>query len=212
VLLGLIYTFIVDKFFYLKLSSISNVYLNLYILVFRFSIQGKTIQYCPLYSNSGIVVSACYFFSSTVHKTKPSNFRKKYIWIRSPTTGIRSFAECRRLCRMLFIGHSTKKTLSSVALGKVLRSVNSLFTEYRTLSTAKHSAKTALPRVKHSAKMALGKGPLAAVYSWRPSVFAECQISGTRQREYLPSVFCRHSAKHIFILVTKLFVVCSYTM
>jgi hypothetical protein len=51
------------------------------------------------------------------------------------------------------------------ALGKVLRSVNSLFTERRTLGTSKHSAKTALPRVKHSAKMDLGKGPLAAVYS-----------------------------------------------
>jgi hypothetical protein len=115
------------------------------------------------------------------------------------TTGIRAFAECRRLCRVLFIGHSAKKTLPSAALGKVLRSVKSLFTECRTLGTAKHSAKTALPSVKHSANMALGKGPLAAVYSWRPSVFAECQISGTQQRESLPSVLCRHSAKHFFI-------------
>jgi hypothetical protein len=131
------------------------------------------------------------------------------------TIRIRLFAECRRLCRVLFIGHSAKPTLPSAALGKVLRSVKSLFTECRTLGTAKHSAKTVLPSVKHSTNMALGKGPLAAVYSWRPSVFAECQISGTRQRESLPSVVCRHSAKHIFIffiLVTKLFVVCSYTM
>jgi hypothetical protein len=81
------------------------------------------------------------------------------------TTRIRAFTECRRLCRVLFIGHSTKKTLPSAALGKVLRSVKSLFTECTTLGTAKHSAKTALPRVEHSAKMALGKGPLAAVYS-----------------------------------------------
>jgi hypothetical protein len=51
------------------------------------------------------------------------------------------------------------------ALGKVLRSVKSLFTECRTLGTAKHSTKNALPSVKHSAKTALGKGPLAAVYS-----------------------------------------------
>jgi hypothetical protein len=29
----------------------------------------------------------------------------------SSTTGIRAFAECRRLCRVLFIGHSAKKTL-----------------------------------------------------------------------------------------------------
>jgi hypothetical protein len=119
------------------------------------------------------------------------------------------FAEC------FFIGHSAKLTLPRAALGRVLRSVKILFTECRALGTAKHSAKTVLPSVKHSANMALSNGPLAAVYNWRPSIFAECQISGTRQRESLPSVLCRHSAKHIFIffiLVTKLFVVCSYTM
>jgi hypothetical protein len=81
------------------------------------------------------------------------------------TTGIRLFAECRRLCRVLFIGHSAKPTLPSATLGKVLRSVKILFTECGTLGTAQHSAKTALPRVKHSAKTALDKGPLAAVYS-----------------------------------------------
>jgi hypothetical protein len=66
---------------------------------------------------------------------------------------------------VLFIGHSAKQTLPSTALGKVLRSVKSWFTECRTLGTSKHSAKTALPSVKHSANMALGKGPLAAVYN-----------------------------------------------
>jgi hypothetical protein len=66
---------------------------------------------------------------------------------------------------VLFIGHSAKPSLPSAALGKLLRSVNSLFTEGRTLGTAKHSAKTALPRVKHSTNMALGKGPLAVVYN-----------------------------------------------
>jgi hypothetical protein len=81
------------------------------------------------------------------------------------TTRIRLFAKCRRLCRVLFIRHSAKPTLPSVALGKVLRSVKILFTECGTLGTAQHSAKTSLPRVKHSAKTALGKGPLAAVYS-----------------------------------------------
>jgi hypothetical protein len=55
---------------------------------------------------------------------------------------------------VLFVGHSAKKPLPSAALGKVLRSLKSLFNECRTLGTAKHSA-----------KMALGKGPLAAVYS-----------------------------------------------
>jgi hypothetical protein len=76
-----------------------------------------------------------------------------------------AFAECRRLCRVLFIGHSAKPTLPSATLGKVLCSVKILFTECGTLGTAQHSAKTALPRVKHSAKTTLGKGPLAAVYS-----------------------------------------------
>jgi hypothetical protein len=92
------------------------------------------------------------------------------------------YREYRRLCRVLFIGHSAKTRLPSAALGKVLHLVKIFFTECRTLGTTKHSAKTALPRVKHSAKMALGKGPLAAVYSWRPSVVADWQILGTRQR------------------------------
>jgi hypothetical protein len=81
------------------------------------------------------------------------------------TTGIRPFAECRSLCPVLFIGHSAKKTLPRAALGKVLRSVKSLFTECRTLGTTKHSTKTPLSSVKHSTKTALGKGPLADVYS-----------------------------------------------
>jgi hypothetical protein len=68
------------------------------------------------------------------------------------TTGIRVFAECQRLCRVLFIGHSAKKTLPRAALGKVLRSVKSLFTERGTLGTEKHSANNALPSGKHSAK------------------------------------------------------------
>jgi hypothetical protein len=50
------------------------------------------------------------------------------------------------------------RTRQSAALGKEL-------VYCRTLGTSKHSAKTALPSVKHSANMALGKGPLAAVYN-----------------------------------------------
>jgi hypothetical protein len=66
---------------------------------------------------------------------------------------------------VLFVGHLAKKPLPSVALGKLLRLVKSLFTECRTLGTAKHSAKNALPSVKHWAKTTLGKGSLAADYS-----------------------------------------------
>jgi hypothetical protein len=92
-------------------------------------------------------------------------------------------------------------TRHSQALGKAC------FTESQTLGT--------LPRVKNSAKMALGKGSLAAVYNSRPSVFAERRKPALGKVFSLPSVFGRHSAKHIFIffiLVTKLFVVCFYTM
>jgi hypothetical protein len=45
--------------------------------------------------------------------------------LTTTTTGIRAFAECRWLCRVLFIGHSAKKALPSAALGNVLRSVKS---------------------------------------------------------------------------------------
>jgi hypothetical protein len=67
------------------------------------------------------------------------------------------------LCRVLFIGHSAKKPLPRGALGKVLLSLMSSFTESRTLGTETHSAKTYLPSGEHSAKVALGKGSSAAV-------------------------------------------------
>jgi hypothetical protein len=112
-----------------------------------------------------------------------------------------------------FIGRSVKKTLSRAALGKVLRSVKSLFTERGTIGTEEHSANTALSSGKHSTKTMLGKRvvsdclQLTAVSLCRgPKVgtrqsrfFAECQISGTRQRGSLPSAFSGHSAKHFFI-------------
>jgi hypothetical protein len=49
------------------------------------------------------------------------------------------------------------------ALGKVLLSVTTSFTECRTLGTEIHSTKKPLPSAEHSAKAALGKGPSAAV-------------------------------------------------
>jgi hypothetical protein len=64
---------------------------------------------------------------------------------------------------VFFLGHSVKQPLSRAALGKVLLSVTSWFTECRTLGTEKLSAKTRLASGKHSAKAALGKGPSAAV-------------------------------------------------
>jgi hypothetical protein len=64
------------------------------------------------------------------------------------TTGIRLFAECLALCRVFFfVGHSTKKSLPSAALGKVLLSATTTFTESRTLGIGKHSAKRSIPVV-----------------------------------------------------------------
>jgi hypothetical protein len=48
---------------------------------------------------------------------------------RPLTTGIAGFAECCILCRVLFVGHSAKKSLPSAALGKVRLSAKSPFTE-----------------------------------------------------------------------------------
>jgi hypothetical protein len=79
------------------------------------------------------------------------------------TTGIQDFAECRTLCRVPFVGYSAKEALPRAALGEVLLSVTSWFTECRTLGTGKLSAKTCLSSIKHSTKVALGKGSPAAV-------------------------------------------------
>jgi hypothetical protein len=100
----------------------------------------------------------------------------------SSTTGIRDFAECRTLCRVSFVGHSVKKALPRAALGKVRLSVTSLFTEYRTLGTGPHSAKTCLPSVKHSAKKALSKGPSAVVLKLTAVSLCREPRTDTRQR------------------------------
>jgi hypothetical protein len=145
------------------------------------------------------------------------------------TTGIRGFAECRPLYRVPFVGHSAKKALPRAALGKVRISVTCRFTECRTLGTGPHSAKTCLPSVQHSAKKALGKGPSATVLKLtavslcreprtgtrQRGFFVECQILGTRQRRLcrVSSIDTRQNIFLFFyILATKLFVLCSYTM
>lgn len=81
------------------------------------------------------------------------------------TIGIRGFAECSSLCRMFFVGHSTKNALASAALGKVSLSATNAFAETRTLDKELYSAKLSLPIAKHSAMAVLGKKPSAAVYN-----------------------------------------------
>jgi hypothetical protein len=98
------------------------------------------------------------------------------------TTGIRGFADCWPLCRVHFVGHSTKTALPRAVLGKVRLSAKSLFTECWTLGTGPHSAKTLLPSVKHSAKGALGKEPSAAVPKLTAVSLCREPTVGTRQR------------------------------
>jgi hypothetical protein len=127
------------------------------------------------------------------------------------TTGIRAFAECLTLCRVHFIGHSANQALPSAALGKVLLSVKSSFTECGTLGTERHSSKTDLPSGNTRQRLRSAKGlqrpskadgrqPLPRAGTRQKGFFAECHISGTRQIRSLPSVFFGHSAKHIFIV------------
>jgi hypothetical protein len=95
---------------------------------------------------------------------------------------------CSALCRVLFVGHSAKKHLLSAALGKVLFSVTNSFAESRTLGKELHSTKISLSSAKHSAKAALGKGPSAAIYNWRPLAFAERRALSLGKEASLPSV------------------------
>jgi hypothetical protein len=62
-----------------------------------------------------------------------------------------------------------------------------------------------------------GRQPLPIAEDWHSVKWLLCQVpnTGHSAENSLPSVFYKHSAKHIFvfyILAIKLFVVCSYTM
>jgi hypothetical protein len=81
------------------------------------------------------------------------------------------------------------------------------FAEWQTLSKDGARQRAVSGRLQLTV-VSLCRGPKAGTRQSR--FFAECQISGTRQRRSLPSVFCGQSTKHF--LATKLFVVCSYTM
>ena len=90
------------------------------------------------------------------------------------TTGNRHFAECRKLCRVYFIGHSAKTALSSVFF--------------------RHSAKMTLPSVffRHPAKMYFAKCHFSALGKMRlcrVPFFGTRQRGGTRQNVSLPSAF-----------------------
>ena len=88
------------------------------------------------------------------------------------TTGNRHFAECRRLCRVYFIGHSAKTVFAECQIK---------YTRQK-----KHSTKMALPSVFS----ALGK-----------DVFYRVPFFGTRQNASLPSAFFLALGKDVFCRV-----------
>jgi hypothetical protein len=93
------------------------------------------------------------------------------------TTEIRLFAECLSLCRVLFVGHSAKKSLLSATLGKVLLLVTTTFTESRTLGTLFAECQT-LGERRRSAKGRQQPSIADGRYLFRALDF------GTRQRIY----------------------------
>jgi hypothetical protein len=68
------------------------------------------------------------------------------------TNVIRLFAECSLLSRVFFIEHLAKQSLLRTALGKVLLSVTTTFTESRTLGKNPFSVCQALDESRRSAK------------------------------------------------------------
>jgi hypothetical protein len=94
-----------------------------------------------------------------IHKT-PARFD-------TASSEIRSIMYYRNpaLCRVLFVRHSAKTSLSTAALGKITLSITTMFTESRTLDIDRHSVKKSLSSVNVRRKTTLGKWPLAVVYS-----------------------------------------------
>jgi hypothetical protein len=92
----------------------------------------------------------------------------------STTAGIRAFAECQRLCRVLFIGHSVK----------------SLFNECGTLGIYKHSANTALPSGKHSKKVGAQQRAVSGRLQLTTVSLCRGPKSGTRQSILFAECYC----------------------
>jgi hypothetical protein len=105
------------------------------------------------------------------------------------TTGIRLFAECWMLCRVLSVGHLTKNSLSSVALGKVTLSVTTTFTKSRTLDKDLFIECQTLGERRRSVKchqqpsIADGRYLCRAldIGTRQKSYFAECRLPDTWQ-------------------------------
>jgi hypothetical protein len=105
------------------------------------------------------------------------------------------FVECRPR-QSPTLGNETvyrvQDTRHSEALGK------EPFAERQTLDKDGSRQRAVSGRLQPTV-VSLCRGPKADTRQSR--LFAECQITGTQQRWSLPSVFCGHSAKHIFIFL-----------
>jgi hypothetical protein len=116
------------------------------------------------------------------------------------TTGIWLFAECSALCRVLSIVHSARKSLSSAALGKVLLSVTTVFTESRTLGTENTLGKEIFAECQ-----TLGEWRRSAKGRQQPSIADDrylCQALsfGTRQRSFFAKCFTSDTRHHSWTL------------
>jgi hypothetical protein len=102
--------------------------------------------------------------------------------------------------------YRVQDTRHRTALGK------DMFVECQTLG--KESARQ---RAVSGRPKADGRHSLPRAEDWHLTKKILCRVPSVwhSAKKALPSVLCRHSANHIFvfyILVTKLFMVCSYTM
>jgi hypothetical protein len=129
---------------------------------------------------------------------------------------------------VLFVGHSTKKPLLSDALGKALLSVTTAFAESRTLGTGTHSAKIPLSSANHSAKRGSRQRIISRRLKLTTVIFTESRVLALGKESSLPSAPLLTLGRasfaecpswtlgkvyfYFFILPTKLFVVCSYTI
>jgi hypothetical protein len=141
------------------------------------------VHHNPFTGLKHLIKSYCYIFVISLVLTIPPvvssiNARKEPISVNELyDQHYRNSALCRVLGALL--------SAFCRALGKVLLSVMTTFTESRTLGIERHSAKKPLPSAKHSAN---GGSRQRVVYSWRP-------LS-------LPSVGLWHSAKMLLCRVS----------
>jgi hypothetical protein len=105
------------------------------------------------------------------------------------------FAECRPR-QSPTLGNETVYRVQDTRHSEALDKEH--FAERQTLGKDGSRQRAISDRLQLTA-VSLCRGPKADTRQSR--FFAECQITGTRQRVSLPSVLCGHSAKHIFIFL-----------